>query len=147
MMNAHMIVLKQIAESARQLLESTSTAEYRRDAQHNIPPGYPEALALIAMAVARRLQAAGTGREDALALGFAAAEEVRFTFGKQNIYIPGEADDAAAQEERIFAEFTGNNYEALAAQYRVSAITIRHIVKRCQNKARKGRQEGLFSEG
>jgi len=142
---ALLTAIRQLSDQAAQILAAAATLEYRAGAAQNIPDGYHEVLELIVLAVARRLEAAGHSKPDALRIGFEAAEEVRFVHGGLQFYIPkGDNIHAGQAEAEIFARFDGRNCAALASQYRKSEQAIYDIVRRQRALAEKGRQEGLF---
>lgn len=139
--------LRQIAELAKQVLDDAATRRYREEAGHNLPPDYPEVLRQIALAVSRRLEENGVARPLALTLGLEAAEEVRFLYGGDKVYINSQAHEKCAQDElyaEIYAAFDGTNAEELGKQYSMTPRWIQQIIKRQRKKGVAERQEKMF---
>ena len=68
-------------------------------------------------------------RDIAEALGMEAFTRLTLLCGGQNLYIPKrESLERNARDRDIRARFTGGNYRALAAQFRLSERQIRKII-------------------
>ena len=68
-------------------------------------------------------------RDSAEALGMEAFTRLTLLCGGQNLYIPKrESLERNARDRDIRARFTGGNYRALAAQFRLSERQIRKII-------------------
>ena len=68
-------------------------------------------------------------RDIAEALGMEAFTRLTLLCGGQNLYIPKrESLERSARDRDIRARFTGGNYRALAAQFRLSERQIRKII-------------------
>lgn len=146
MKNDPAALIAQIYELAAQAVEHAAAATYRREVGHNIPPGYPEELELIALAVAEAVEGRGMARAEALAIGLAAAERVRTEFGGFRIYIPtGRTFEADARHAAIYQGWKGGTpMAALARQYDLSEESVRGIVAKMRKA---GRQQTRLFEG
>jgi len=130
-----LIEIDQIYQASKKILDAHSTEEYREMSNKIIPSGYPEVLRVVAVAAARQLESKGLSRHDALKIGFAVAEQVRFAVGGTKIYIPKGCEIGATEtEEKIFREFSGKNCGELAVAYNMSETTIYSIIKRCRKR-------------
>lgn len=104
-------------------------------------PDYPELIRELAAVVERQLVGIDIEPERAAAVAEATAEAVREHFGGSPLYwAKGETMRQRRRRERMWNEFTGNNYAALARRYgiclqqayRVIAVARREHAARVQ---------------
>lgn len=94
----------------------------------NLPDQYPEVLADLAGLVLARVQAY-LPADQAEALAFALAEDVRLKYAGLLLYIPkGDAYERYHRNAAIWREFNGRNHAQLARKYQVGLSVIYDIV-------------------
>ncbi len=90
---------------------------------------------IVAVESARLLVNQGLSRSDALKVGLAVAERVRFMVGGTKFYIPKfDRIGSSETEDKIFREFNGKNCKELAILYNMSDVAIYNIIKRQRKK-------------
>lgn len=108
------------------------------------PENYPEVLEQMGQVVGRKLMRHGMSFEQASAAAFDIAEGIRTEVGGANQYIPrGIQFDLSLRDEKIYAEFNGKNYFALARKWHLSEMQIRNVVKAGLRRDRLRRQTVL----
>ena len=117
--------------------------------QFPFPDNYHEMLEHIGQVVANHvftaLGATPAVKEQAIMIGFAAAEAVSAEFGGSLSYVPKNVSYQLSQrDERIWAEFKGDNYHELSRKHGLTEVQIRTICKRALALDRAARQNPLF---
>lgn len=113
-----------------------------------IDSGYPELLADIARAIYTRLTNNSRVKlEHPLAAEIAldVAEYVRKNIGGVAVYIPrGLGYELSIRDQKIYEEFTGDNYHLLARKYDMTEMRVRQIVGQIGRIEKAKRQADLF---
>lgn len=127
--------IRQIYRLSKKMLDDHSMEGCQEISDKIIPPGYPEVLHIVAVESARLLVNQGLSRSDALKVGLAVAERVRFMVGGTKFYIPKfDRIGSSETEDKIFREFNGKNCKELAILYNMSDVAIYNIIKRQRKK-------------
>ncbi|WP_027714917.1 Mor transcription activator family protein [Desulfuromonas sp. TF] len=88
---------------------------------------------------------AGAEPEQARTIGLKAADQVRRTYGGEQVYIPkGLALALTERDYEIWRKFTGSNSFALAKEYGLTERQIYSILARVRDEEFRKRQMGLF---
>lgn len=104
-----------------------------------------ENLSLIIAIAHEELVASGMDDEKASDLAVKICDHIRKVCGGAHFYIPkGIALDAALKYNRIWEDFKGNNYEALAKKYDLTVQRIYQITSAMQKVKQKESQKDLF---
>lgn len=103
-----------------------------------------ELIADLSAKLAESLAANGIGMDIAAEIGSEVSDKVAEHWGGQNIYFP--FDLAPRRNAQIYAEFTGDNQDRLAAKYGVSLQHIYRVIKIQKAAELASRQGGLFPD-
>lgn len=109
------------------------------------PDGYPELLEQIGQAVYRKLLAFQLDPHLASSWAFHITEAIRADVGGVQQYIPrGISYELSIRDQKIWAEFHGDNYNTLARKYKLTEMQVRNIIKRAREREALNRQYRLL---
>lgn len=103
-----------------------------------------ELIADLSSKLIERLIANGLTKDAAAEIGFDIADQVAEHWGGQNVYFP--FDLASRRNTKIYAEFTGDNQDKLAAKFCTSVQHIYRVIKIQRAAEQASRQPNLFPE-
>jgi len=110
----------------------------------SFPEGYPELLEQIGQVIYDRLSRRGIDQTQSLA--FEMTEAIRTEIGGVQQYIPrGTLFELSQRDEEIWRKFTGDNYAALAREYKLTEMQVRNIIKRARQRDVTARQYSLLA--
>lgn len=113
----------------------------------SFPEGYPELLEQIGQVIFKRLRECDIAHESATSMTINITEAIRNEIGGVQQYIPrGLSYDLSQRDEKIWQEFVGDNYQALAYKYGLTEMQVRNIVKRARLRDQATRQGSLLTE-
>ena len=108
---------------------------------------YPELLLDLADQAQHHLVQHGIDATVAEKISWELAEHIRHAWGGVMNYIPkGMLYEITQQHRQIWAEFAGDNHQALALKHDMSVQHVYRIVKRVGDEERRKRQVVLFPE-
>lgn len=108
------------------------------------PDGYPELLEQIGQVIFRRLRRHDIAHQSAIDMTLGLVEDIRAEIGGSQQYIPrGLSFELAQRDREIWAKFTGNNYDTLAREYRLTEMQVRNIIKRARQRNMVAQQGAL----
>jgi Mor family transcriptional regulator len=111
------------------------------------PDGYPELLEQVGQVIFRHLRHYGVAREGAIRMTFSIVEAIRTEIGGVQQYIPrGLSYELSQRDREIWLKFTGDNYAALAREYKLTEMQVRNIIKRIRAYDTANRQGLLITE-
>lgn len=111
------------------------------------PDGYPELLEQIGQVIFRRLRRYDVAHESAIDMTFSLVEDIRTEIGGVQQYIPrGLSFELSQRDQEIWQKFTGDNYDTLAREYRLTEMQVRNIIKRALQRDTATRQGSLLDE-
>lgn len=110
------------------------------------PDGYPELLEQIGQVIFRRLRRYDVAHESAIDMTFSLVEDIRTEIGGVQQYIPrGLSFELSQRDQEIWQKFTGDNYDTLAHEYRLTEMQVRNIIKRARQRDTATRQGSLLT--
>jgi Mor family transcriptional regulator len=111
----------------------------------DIPEGYPELLGQMMTVAGETLHRRGIGADQAAELAFEVMEAIRTELGGVQHYLPKAVRwELSARDKKIYKEWTGINFRALAIKYKLTEVRVRDIVKRGQEMQRGKTEPRLF---
>lgn len=109
------------------------------------PDGYPEILEHMGQTIGRKLIEHGMAYDTVKVAAVDITEAIRTEIGGVQQYIPRGLNYMLSQRDiEIYEKFKGNNYDALAHEYQLTAMQIRNIIKRAQDRDKAARQGNLL---
>ena len=107
----------------------------------SFPEEYPELLEQIGQVIYNRLVNHDMASGLATSLTFEITEAIRTEIGGVQQYIPrGLSYELSQRDQKIWNEFNGSNYQALAHKYGLTEMQVRNIVKRARQREMAARQ-------
>ena len=107
----------------------------------SFPEEYPELLEQIGQVIYNRLVNHDMASGQATSLTFEITEAIRTEIGGVQQYIPrGLSYELSQRDQKIWNEFNGSNYQALAHKYNLTEMQVRNIVKRARQREMAARQ-------
>ncbi|MGI0658039.1 Mor transcription activator family protein [Pseudomonas aeruginosa] len=111
----------------------------------SFPEEYPELLEQIGQVIYNRLVNHDMASGQATSLTFEITEAIRTEIGGVQQYIPrGLSYELSQRDQKIWNEFNGSNYQALAHKYNLTEMQVRNIVKRARQREMAARQFSLL---
>jgi Mor family transcriptional regulator len=111
------------------------------------PEKYPESLEHMGQIIGQELMKMGFHSDEANSKAFVICEAIREELGGGPVYIHrGQEYVLSMREEKMWAEFKGDNYHELARRYDLSEMQVRNVINKAKAKMQQRSQLKLLDD-